>query len=139
MASKKSSSTTNNDMTMKIVIITALAMAFIVGYFVARAKYKPQILELTKMVADKDQTMQKMRANANKVMMKDSAMWIVENGIVKQMDNDVLMSNGDKVTIEGKVIKADKSEVMMRNGEAVDMEGKMMSDGAEGTSGSQKF
>ncbi len=81
MASKKNSAK-NNDMNMKIVLFIAFVLAFIGGYFVARAKYKPQIIELTKMVADKDDSMKQMKANANKVEMKDGKMWVVENGII---------------------------------------------------------
>ena len=131
MASKKIG--TQSDMTMKVVIIIALLVAFIAGYFAARAKYKPQLVELSKMVSDKDQSMQKMKANANKIVMKDGKMWVIENGMVKEMDSDIMMPNGSKVSIDGKITGEDGKESMMNNGEAMDMTGKMMPNGGVDT------
>lgn len=129
MASKKKSAA-RSDNSMKIMVVAALLVAFIGGYLVARAKYKPQILELTKMVADKDMSMQKVIANANKVVMKDGKMLIVENGIVREMDVDAMMSNGTKVMQDGSVIKSGGQEMKMQNGDAMDMDGNMMTNGA---------
>lgn len=130
MASKKSiKNIDNSDATMKVIIVVALILAFVGGYMVARAKYKPQLLELSKMVSDKDQAMQKMKTEANKVMMKDGAMWVVENGLVKTMDADIMLKNGDKVTTEGKVVKSDGTESTLQNGDAVSMEGSLMPNG----------
>lgn len=126
MPSKKAS-LQQNDKTTKTIIVVSLAIAFVVGYFVARAKYKPQILELTKMVAEKDQSVQMMKAYSNKVMMDEDKMWIVKDGTVKEMDRDVMMSNGDKVMVDGKVLNKDGSEEMMKNGDSMDMDGNMIS------------
>lgn len=125
MASKKSTKA-DSDMKMKIIIAVALCVAFIGGYLIARAKYKPQIVELAKMVTDKDSALESMKSNANKVMMKEDKMWVVENGSVKAMDTDIMMTNGDKVTTTGEVTKSDGSKEMMRNGDAMDMNGKML-------------
>lgn len=129
MASKKSTRT-DNDMTMKIFVVVALVIAFVGGYLIARAKYKPQLQELSKMVLDKDAALQQMKSNANKIMMKEDKMWVVENGEVKQMDSDVIMPSGDKVMMNGKVMRADGTDTMMKNGDAINMDGKMMSGGA---------
>lgn len=129
MASKKNVKT-DSDMTMKIFVVVALVIAFVGGYLIARAKYKPQLQELSKMVLDKDAALQQMKSNTNKVMMKDDKMWIVENGEVKEMDSDVMMPSGDKVMMDGKVQKADGTDMMMKNGESIDMDGKMMSSDA---------
>jgi len=126
MASKKRTTVEQKDMTMKVVLVVALLVTFVAGYFIARAKYKPQIIELSKMVADKDGALQKFKSNANKVMMKEDKMWIVENGELREMDSDLMMTNGEKVTAEGEVVKADGSSVMMQNGDARDMNGKML-------------
>ena len=128
MANKKSGGQ-QNDMTMKIVVIIALLAAFAAGYFAARAKYKPQLVELSKMVSDKDEAMQKMKADANRIIMKDNKMWVVEQGMVREMDSDIILSNGTKVMSDGKVITSDDTETMMKNGDAIDMEGKMMPNG----------
>lgn len=127
----KKAAVKRSDMQMKTFIIIALIAAFVGGYLVARAKYKPQILELAKMVADKDSAMQKMKDNANKVVMKDGMMWMVEEGIVKSMDSDIMMPNGVKVMKDGRVITANGEEMMMKNGDAIDMEGNMMPRGGE--------
>lgn len=119
----------DNDMTMKIFVAVALVIAFVAGYIVSRAKYKPQIEQLSKMVIDKDAALQQMKSNTNKIMMKDDKMWVVENGEVKQMDSDIMMPSGDKVMMDGKVMRADGTDVVMKNGDAIDMDGKMMSDG----------
>ena len=126
MASKKRTTVEQKDMTMKVVLVVALLVTFVAGYFIARAKYKPQIIELSKMVADKDGALQKFKSNANKVMMKEDKMWIVENGELREMDSDLMMTNGEKVTAEGEVVKADGSSVMMQNGDARDMNGKKL-------------
>lgn len=130
MASKKSVRTTDSDTTMKIFVAVALVIAFVGGYLIARAKYKPQLVELSKMVIDKDAALQQMKSNTNKIMMKDDKMWIVENGEVKEMDSDVMMPSGDKVMMDGKVKKADGNEMMMKNGEAIDMDGRIMMGGS---------
>ena len=98
MASKKRTAAEQKDMTMKVVLGVALLVVFVAGYFIARAKYKPQIVELSKMVADKDESLQKIKSNTNKVMMKDDKMWVVENGELKKMDSDIMMTNGEKRT-----------------------------------------
>lgn len=140
MASKKTEG--QSDMTMKVVIIVALLIAFVAGYFAARAKYKPQLVELSKMVSDKDQSMQKMKANANKIVMKDGKMWIVEDGMVREMDSDIILPNGNKITTDGKLTSEDGTETMMNNGEAMDMDGKMLPTGeaeVETNSGSMGY
>lgn len=125
-ARKNSGSRQNNDMTMKVMLVVALIIAFVAGYFVARAKYKPQLVELSKMIIDKDQAMEKVKSNANKVMMKEDKMWIVENGMARMMDSDTMMTNGDKVLQDGTVVKADGTKTILKNGDAVDMTGQMM-------------
>lgn len=116
---------TNNDMTKNIIIFVALLVAFVGGYVFARAKYKPQILELNKMVMERDNTMSAMKANANKIMMKDGKMWVIKDGVATQMANDTIMKNGTKVMMNGKMMQ-DGKEVDLRNGDSLDMEGKMM-------------
>lgn len=126
MAKKSSRS---NDTQMKAFIIVALIAAFIGGYLVARAKYKPQIVELSKMVLEKDSEMNKMKTNANRIIMKDGAMYVIEDGIVREMENDMMMPNGTKVMTDGKVVTSDNKEMMMQNGDAMDMEGIIMPNG----------
>jgi hypothetical protein len=113
-------------MTMKIVVFVALLIAFIGGYLIARAKYKPQIIELSKMVTEKDTALTQLKSSTNKLMMKDNMMWVVENGEARQMDSDIMMSNGTKVMMDGKVLNSDGSESTLSNGDAIDMDGKMM-------------
>lgn len=114
----------------RLIIIVGLLLAFVAGFVVARAKYKPQILELNTMVIEKDQAITRMKADANKVMMKDDAMWVVENGIVKEMNEAVEFTNGDRVMSSGKVIKKDGTESVMMNGDAIDMDGNELEGGA---------
>jgi hypothetical protein len=127
------SKATNSDMSMKVILVVALALAFIGGYLVARARYKPQILELNKMVLEKDTSLSKIKANANKVMMKDDAMWVVEEGIVSQMEEEVTLSNGATVGVDGKVTNADGTEMMLKNGESISMDGEMIPDEVDDT------
>ncbi len=122
MASKKST-TQDRDKSMKIMLIVALVIAFVGGYLVARAKYKPQILELNKMVADKDKTMEKMKADANRVVMKDGAVWIIQNGVMSALDHEMSFTNGDKINSEGKITQKDEKEVLLQDGDSVDMDG----------------
>ncbi len=122
MASKKSS-VQDKDKSMKIMLVVALIIAFAGGYLVARAKYKPQILELNKMVADKDKTMEKMSADANRVVMKDGAIWVIQNGVMRALDQEMSFKNGDKITAEGKITQKDGKEVLLQDGDSVDMDG----------------
>lgn len=126
MPSKKTYSTKNNDMTMKVTVLVALVVAFLVGFFIARAKYKPQVAALTNMIQQKDQAMSQMRANANNIKMQDGKMWVVQQGVVKEMSSEVTLSNGDKVEPNGEVIKGDGSKMTLQNGQAMDMDGNMM-------------
>lgn len=122
MARKEDSSGT----LMKSLIVVGLLLAFFGGYIFARAKYKPQILELNKMIAERDETMNMMKADDNKIMMKDGTMWVVKDGERMEMDADMMMSNGDKVMMDGKIVKSDGSESMMKDGDSMDMQGNMM-------------
>ncbi len=121
---------TNTDNRGKIIIIVGLLLAFVTGFVVARTKYKPQILELNKMITEKDQALSRLKADSNKVMMKDDTVWVVENGIVREMDESVVFTNGDKVMPDGKVMKKDGTESMMMNGDAIDMDGNEIDGGA---------
>ncbi len=121
MASKKT--VENNDMTMKIVLVVALVITFVGGYLVARAKYKPQILELNKMIADKDMTMEKMKSDANRVVMKDNAIWVIQNGVMSVLENEMTFTNGDKVNFEGKITQKDGKEILLQNGDSINMDG----------------
>lgn len=124
MASKKKVAV--NDNSMKVILVVALALAFIGGYLVSRARYKPQILELNKMIMEKDGTINTMRANANRVMRRDDEMWIVKDGMVSRMEEEVVMSNGDKAMPDGMIVKSDGSEVRLQNGQSMGMDGQMM-------------
>lgn len=121
MASKKS--TENNDMTMKVVLVAALVIAFVGGYLVARAKYKPQIIELNKMVADRDVTIEKMKSDANRVVMKDNSMWVIQDGVMEALESEMTFTNGDKIDATGKVTQKDGKEVLLQNGDSVNMDG----------------
>lgn len=114
----------------RLIIIVSLLVAFIAGFVVARAKYKPQLLELNKMITEKDQAISRMKADSNKVMMKDDAMWVVENGIVQEMSETIEFTNGGKVMPDGKVMNADGTESSMMNGDAYDMDGNELEGGA---------
>lgn len=128
MPSKKSTKQAeNSDLKMKVIVLVALIAAFIGGYLVARAKYKPQIIELSNMVTDKDAALQQMKSISNRIMMRDDKMWVVENGTERAMDSDIVMQNGAKVMMDGKVSQPDGSEVIMKNGDAINTSGTMMS------------
>jgi hypothetical protein len=122
MASKKST-VQDKDKSMKIMLVIALVIAFAGGYLVARAKYKPQILELNKMVADKDMTMEKMKSDANRVVMKDGAIWVIQNGVMSALDHEMSFTNGDKINSKGKITQKDRKEVLLQDGDSVDMDG----------------
>ena len=132
MASKKKSTNiTNDDMKMKVVIIVALIVAFIGGFLIARAKYKPQLVELTNMISDKDAAMQQMRSNENKIQKKEGKMWIIENGMAKEITTEVVLVNGDKVMVDGTVIKSDGTSTKLTDGESLDMNGNLVSNGGD--------
>lgn len=120
----------NTENHARLIIIASLLVAFIAGFVVARAKYKPQLLELNKMILEKDEAMMRIKADSNKVMMKDDTVWVVKNGIVEEMNETVEFTNGDKVMPDGKVIKADGTESSMMNGDAIDMDGNELEGGA---------
>lgn len=133
MAKKSSNDSMSKDSQMKIVVLIALVAAVAVGYMIARAKYKPQIRELSNMVSEKDKTVQKLKTNSNKLIMKDGAMWVMENGDVKEMTAEIVLSNGDKATMDGKVVKSDGTNSQLQNGDSVTMDGEIVVKPTEAT------
>ncbi len=123
MASK---STQDNGMNSKVMIIVLLAIAFAAGFYVARLRYKPQINELRKMAQEKTKEADEVKLSANKVMMKDSQIWLVEKGVANVLDANIMFSNGDRVMMDGMIIRADGTEIMMEEGQSMDMNGKMI-------------
>lgn len=113
----------DNGMKIKIIILVALLVAFAGGYLVARAKYKPQILTLSNMVDSKSAEMEQIKDNANKVMMNDTKMWVVKDGIVTEMTEVVTLSNGYKVAPDGIVTVTDGTTMQLEENEALDMDG----------------
>lgn len=113
-------------MTTKALVLIGFLVVFAAGYLVARAKYKPQLVELSSMIIEKEQAMKEVEANANKLMMKDETMWVVEEGMAREMDADMMLSSGTKIMQNGRVIRPNGEEVVLKNGEAVDMKGNMM-------------
>lgn len=110
-------------MKTKIIILVALLVAFAGGYLVARAKYKPQILTLSNMVDSKSVEMERIKDNANKVVMNDMKMWVVKDGIVTEMTEVVTLSNGYKVGPDGMVTITDGTTMQLEENEALDMDG----------------
>lgn len=123
---KKNKDTMDSDMQMKVIVICALIIAFCIGFFVARLRYKPQLVELTKMVQDKDAALQQIQSENNHISMKDGKMWVVENGNAKEMTGNVSLLNGDSVESNGKVMRQNGSEEMLQNGESIDMSGNII-------------
>lgn len=138
MASKKTS-VVDRDITMKVVLAAAILLAFIGGYLVARAKYKPQIIELTKMVTDKDNAIVKIKADANRIVMRDGKMWVIENGMVNMMEDEMTMPNGAKVMTDGKIVASDGKELMMQEGDAMDMDGVVIPGNGQNNTNSPSF
>lgn len=113
----------DSGMKTKIIILVALLVAFAGGYLVARAKYKPQILTLSNMVDSKSVEMERIKDNANKVVMNDMKMWVVKDGIVTEMTEVVTLSNGYKVGPDGMVTITDGTTMQLEENEALDMDG----------------
>ena len=112
-------------MTRNTIIFVALLIAFGGGFLFARARYKPQIIELNKMVMERDANISAMVADANKIMMKDGKMWVVKDGVATEMTTDMTMKNGTKVMMGGKMMSGDKA-TELKNGDSIDMDGNMM-------------
>lgn len=124
MASKKASS--NKDSSMKVILVVALALAFIAGYLVSRARYKPQILDLNKMVMERDESIKMMKASVNRIMKHDDTLWMIEDGILREVEEEVTLSDGSVVGLDGTVTRKDGSQVMLQNGDSIGMEGTML-------------
>lgn len=113
-------------MNPKILVVVLIFLAFAAGYFVARAKYKPQIVELSNMAQEKAKEASEVMMDSNKVMMKDGQVWLVEDGTASLLESDLMFSNGDKVMTDGMVEKADGTEIMMEEGDMMDMSGRVV-------------
>ncbi len=122
MASKDSE---NEGMSSKVIVLILLVVAFAGGYLIARAKYKPQIVELSNMAQEKAKEAHEVTVSASKVMMKDGQIWLVEKGVANVLDANIMFSNGDKVMMDGMILRADGTETMMEEGQSMDMNGKL--------------
>lgn len=122
MASKSS----ENGMNSKLVILILLVISYAAGFYTARLRYKPVINETRNMVYDKAKEADAVKMSANKVMMKDGMVWLVEKGVATELDANIMFSNGDKVMIDGSIVRADGKTEMMKEGQEMDMNGKLM-------------
>ncbi len=114
-------------------VIVALIVGAVLGYFGARAKYKPQIDQLTKMVNEQKAKMEKMAKEAMMMsvgyVMKDGKMMVEEGGKMTAMTQDVTLKNGEKVITDGTVVKTDGSKMQLKEGQSIWQDGTMMENG----------
>lgn len=113
----------NNSMNPKIIAIILIIAAFGTGYLIAWNIYKPQINELTKLASEKASEATKIKTSANKVMMKDGVVWLVDEGIADELDVDLMLSNGDRIMMDGTIKKDDGAMSKMEEGDILDMNG----------------
>ncbi|WP_316753032.1 DUF6799 domain-containing protein [Pedobacter gandavensis] len=68
----------------------------------------------------------KMSKAKDHIMMKDGKMWVMKNGVHKEMKQPMTLENGTMVMTDGTVKMKDGTTMMMKNGNSINMMGKMM-------------
>jgi len=111
------------------VVIAALALGFLGGYLVARAKYTNQIGLVSKMVMDRSTLIDRLNNKLNRVSMtEDGKMVQVKNGLISPLRQSITFSNGVTVLTNGKVVQKDGTTTTLKPGESIDMDGNIISD-----------
>ncbi|OIP57922.1 MAG: hypothetical protein COX79_02905 [Candidatus Levybacteria bacterium CG_4_10_14_0_2_um_filter_36_16] len=114
----KKSETNKNNVTMLILAIS-LAVGFLGGYFMARTKYKAQLVIVSEMVSQRDTIINSLKAKSNRVMMVNGEMMMEKDGEVRRMEKSISTADETTVDINGSVTKKDGSQTMMKDGDSM--------------------
>lgn len=114
----KKSGINKNNVAMWMAAI-ALGIGFLGGYFMARTKYKAQIVIISNMVAQRDTMINSLKEKANRVMMVNGEMMMERDGEVGRMVKSISTSDETTIDIDGKVTKKDGSQTMMKDGDSM--------------------
>lgn len=118
----------NEKMSTKVMIIVFIGIAFLAGYVISRARYKPQINSLNTMVIERDDKISFLNNLRNRFVFRNDELLQIQDGEMTAVQEDVLLSNGTKVTTDGMVIKSDGDTVQLNPNDSVFMDGTIVTD-----------
>lgn len=111
------------NMSMKVMVIVFIGVAFVAGYLFSRAKYKPQIVELGSMVMDRDETINTLNSLRNRYMLTDEGMVYLQDGEVTSVEEAVTLTDGSRINSDGSVIRSDGDEEQLGKGDSMLLDG----------------
>lgn len=114
-------------MSTKLIVIVLVGIAFIAGFFVARARYKPQISTLSTMVIERDDKISFLNNLKNRLTLRGGELVKIKDGEMMTVEEDVLLSDGTKVTVEGVVVRPDGEKEKLDEGGSIFMDGMIVS------------
>lgn len=120
MAENKSS------MSTKLVIIIVIGAAFVAGYFVARERYKPQILRLGSMVIERDEKISTLNNLRNRLVLKEGVLVKNKDGEITAIEDKVMLTDGSSVTVAGVVTRPSGEKTQLEEGDSILMDGEIM-------------
>jgi len=118
----------NEKMSTKVMIIVFIGIAFLAGYVISRARYKPQINSLNTMVIERDDKISFLNNLRNRFVFRNDELLQIQDGEMIAVQEDVLLSNGTKVTTDGMVIESDGDTVQLNPNDSVFMDGAIVTD-----------
>ncbi len=110
-------------MSTKVMVIVFIGVAFVAGYLFARAKYKPQIVELGSMVMDRDDTINTLNGLRNRYMLTDDGVVYLQDGEATPVEDVVTLTDGSKIDANGTVLRSDGDEEKLGIGDSILLDG----------------
>ena len=123
---KKSKKAGSGNSAIVWAVLISLVIGLVAGYMIAKVRYTAKIAIISEMVAARDNMIQSIRGQYNKVSMNDGQMMVVTNGKEAMMTENMTLGDGTKVTMEGYYQRPNQEQVMLNNGESLDMMGNLI-------------
>jgi len=118
----------SDSMSIKIAVIVGIGIAFLAGYLVSRARYKPQIADLSTMVIERDDKIATLNNLRNRIVFRNNELSQIKDGEKIVFEDAVLLTDGTKVTVKGEVLRTDGEKEKLNEGDTIFMDGTLMSE-----------
>ena len=123
---KKSKKSGSGSSALVWAVLISLVIGLIAGYMIAKVRYTAKIAIISEMVAARDNMIQSIKGQYNKVSMKDGQMMVVTDGQEAVMSGEMTLKDGTKVMMNGYYQRPNQKQVMLSNGESLDMMGNLI-------------
>jgi hypothetical protein len=111
------------------IVVGALVLGLVGGYFFAKIKYGYYNYLISVMYSQRDSELNQMKSrlsHMNGVFRVGGKMMIMKEGAVSLMTDEMTLSDGTKVMPNGKYQKPGADTMMLQNGQAMDMNGNII-------------